>query len=68
MVTLKAEVVADLGRATSQDGPKLGLSRDQVQLMEIAVEARAIPELMTPPGRTNRTKFRPRCSKPGSSR
>jgi ATP-dependent DNA helicase RecG len=46
------------GPSVSQVGTKLGLSRDQVQVLEIATEPRAMPELMKPSGRTNRTKFR----------
>ncbi|MCC6747123.1 MAG: putative DNA binding domain-containing protein [Deltaproteobacteria bacterium] len=56
-VTFRAEVVAG---ATPRDqaGTKLGLSRDQVQVLELAAESRTLPELMAPSGRTNRTKFR----------
>ncbi len=56
-VAFQAEVVA---RAFSGDqaGTKLGLSRDQVQVLELAVEPRTLPELMVPSGRSNRTKFR----------
>ena len=56
-VTFRAEVVAGApGR--DQAGTKLGLSRDQVQVLELTEEPRALPELMAPSGRTNRTKFR----------
>lgn len=44
MVTLKAELVADLGRAASQDGPKLGPSWDQVQVLGFAVEFKPLPK------------------------
>ncbi|MCC7383262.1 MAG: putative DNA binding domain-containing protein [Deltaproteobacteria bacterium] len=56
-VCFKAEVVAG-ARAGDQAGTKLGLSRAQVQVLELAVEPRVLPELMAPSGRTNRTKFR----------
>lgn len=56
-VTFKAEVVAG-APSRDQVGTKLGLSRDQVQVLEFAVEPRTLPELMAPSGRTNRTKFR----------
>lgn len=60
-VTFKAEVVAgaeDLVPVGHQVGTKLGLSRDQVQVRELACEHAIITELMAPSGRTNRTKFR----------
>lgn len=41
-----------------QVGTKLGLSRDQAQALERTGEPRTLPELIAPPGRTNRTKFR----------
>jgi ATP-dependent DNA helicase RecG len=56
-VTFKAEVVAG-APSRDQAGTKLGLSRDQAQVLELAEEPRTLPELMTPSGRTNRTKFR----------
>jgi predicted HTH transcriptional regulator len=57
-VTFKAEVVADLGRAPSQVGPKSVLSAAQVQVLEIASVARSLPELMAPSGVKNKTRFR----------
>jgi len=57
-VTFKAEVVADLGRAQSQVGPKSVLSAAQVQVLEIASVARSLPELMAPSGVKNKTRFR----------
>jgi predicted HTH transcriptional regulator len=57
-VTFKAEVVADLGRALSQVGPKSVLSAAQVQVLEIASVARSLPELMAPSGVKNKTRFR----------
>lgn len=56
-VAFEAEVVAG-ARSRDQAGTKSGLSRDQVQVLEIAVEPRTLPELMAPSGRSNRTKFR----------
>ncbi len=56
-VTFKAEVVTG-APSRDQAGTKLGLSRDQVQVLELAGEPRTLPELMAPSGRTNRTKFR----------
>lgn len=56
-VTFKADVVAGAPR-WDQAGTKLGLSRDQVQVLESASESMALPDLMAPSGRTNRTKFR----------
>lgn len=56
-VTFRAEIVAG-GPSWDQVGTKLGLSRDQAQILEITEEERTLPELMAPSGRTNRTKFR----------
>lgn len=56
-VTFKAEVVAG-APSRDQVGTKLGLSWDQVQLLELTEESRTLPELMVPSGRTNRSKFR----------
>lgn len=36
----------------------MGLSRDQVQVLELACEPRPLPDLMVPSGRSNRTRFR----------
>jgi ATP-dependent DNA helicase RecG len=57
-VTFFAEVVADMGRAVSHAGPMLVLSSDQVQVLDLAQEARSLPELMTPSGPKNKTRFR----------
>lgn len=60
-MTFKAEIVAGAGDSVPggpQVGTKLGLSRDQVQVLELAGEPATLPELMVPSGRTNRTKFR----------
>jgi ATP-dependent DNA helicase RecG len=60
-VRFAVEVVAmsaDLVPEGDQAGTKLGLSRDQVEVLALATQAKALPELMTPSGRTNRTKFR----------
>jgi ATP-dependent DNA helicase RecG len=57
-VTFKAEVVADIGRAPSQVGPKSVLSAAQVQVIEIAALSLSLPELMAPSGLKNKTRFR----------
>jgi ATP-dependent DNA helicase RecG len=60
-VRFGVEVVAmsaDLVPEGDQAGTKLGLSRDQVEVLALATQAKALPELMAPSGRTNRTKFR----------
>ena len=46
------------GPSRDQVGTKQGLSRDQVQVLELATIPRSLQELMEPSGRTNRTKFR----------
>jgi ATP-dependent DNA helicase RecG len=56
-VTFKAEVAVG-APSRDQAGTKLGLSQDQVQLLGLASKSSTLPELMTPFGRTNRTKFR----------
>ncbi len=63
-VTFKAEVVADLGRAPSQVGPKSVLSAAQVQVLEIAHIPRGMPELMAPSGPKNKTRFRDKVVAP----
>lgn len=60
-VTFKAEVVVgtqDLVPDRHQVGTKLALSQYQVEVLELADFPRALPELMVPSGRTDRTKFR----------
>ncbi|HEX4417819.1 MAG TPA: hypothetical protein VH165_07965, partial [Kofleriaceae bacterium] len=57
-VTFKAEVVANMGRTVSHVGPMSVLSPAQVEVLEIAGELRAMPELMTPSGLKNKTRFR----------
>jgi ATP-dependent DNA helicase RecG len=60
-VTFKAAVVAgagDLVPGGHQVGTKSALSPYQVQVLELADVPRALAELMTPSGRTDRTKFR----------
>jgi len=47
-----------------QAGTKLGLSGDQVEILRNCMEDKAITELMTIVGRTNRTKFRDQVLKP----
>ena len=65
-VTFRAAVgpVAATGPSRDQAGTKLGLSRDQAQVLEIANVPRSIQELMAPSGRTNRTKFRDQVLRP----
>ena len=60
-VTFLAEVVAgtrDLVPVGHQAGTMSALSRDQVEVLELADVPRALAELMVPSGRTDRTKFR----------
>jgi ATP-dependent DNA helicase RecG len=57
-VTLLAEVVAgtrDLVPVGHPAGIKSALSRDQVEVLELAAVSRALAELMVPSGRTGRT-------------
>lgn len=65
-VTFKAAVAAQAAKASSRDqaGTKLGLSRDQAQVLEMASVPRSLQELMEPSGRTNRTKFRDQVLSP----
>jgi ATP-dependent DNA helicase RecG len=57
-VTFKVDVVADLGRASSQGGPKSVLSAVQVQVLEVASVPRRLAELMALSGVKNKTRFR----------
>ena len=59
-VTFRAAVGPEGTEGPSRDqaGTKLGLSQDQVQVLELAATPRSLQELMEPSGRTNRTKFR----------
>ncbi|MCC7168810.1 MAG: hypothetical protein IT459_00040 [Planctomycetes bacterium] len=60
-VTFKAEIVAavtNLVPGRHQVGTKSALSPNQVEVLELAVDPRALAELMIPSGRTDRTKFR----------
>lgn len=56
-VVFRAAVVAE-APSWHQEGTKLALSRDQVQVLEMAEIPAALPTLMKPSGRTDRTKFR----------
>ena len=64
VVTFRAALVAGgaAGTATSksgdQVGTKLGLSRDQVEILRLCRKERSLIELMSAIGRQNRTKFR----------
>jgi ATP-dependent DNA helicase RecG len=62
-VAFKAEVIAGVP-SRDQAGTKLGLSRDQAQVLELAAEASTLPRLMAPSGRSNRTKFRDQVLNP----
>lgn len=60
-VTFKAEIIAavtNLVPGRHQVGTKSALSPNQVEVLELAVDPRALAELMIPSGRTDRTKFR----------
>ena len=59
-VTFRVAVVPEAAQGPSRDqvGTKSGLSQEQLQVLESAEIPKAIPELMIPSGRTNRTKFR----------
>jgi ATP-dependent DNA helicase RecG len=59
-VTFRVTVGPEPAKGPSRDqvGTKQGLSRDQVEVLEIASVSRTLQELMKPSGRTNRTKFR----------
>ena len=46
------------GEVVEQAGTRLGLSRDQVEILQNCVLEKAIGELMSLLGRSNRTKFR----------
>lgn len=50
--------------STPQVGTKLGLSRDQVQILDKCLQDSQIGELMALAGRTNRTKFRDQVLSP----
>lgn len=58
-VTFEAEVVAGgLGHNRPQAGPKPVLSASQVEVLKVAGEPRALPELMAASGLKNKTRFR----------
>ena len=48
----------------NQVGTKLALSAHQVQVLEMAGVPQALPALMAPSGRTDRTKFRNQVLRP----
>lgn len=52
------------GQAGDQVGTKLGLSRDQVEILRKSESDQAIGDLMEVLGRSNRTKFRDQVLKP----
>jgi ATP-dependent DNA helicase RecG len=62
-VTFRAAIGPGL-RLGDQAGTKLGLSGDQVQVLEEARDTRSIADLMEVAGRSNRTKFRDQVLRP----
>jgi ATP-dependent DNA helicase RecG len=54
----QASTKAKTDQVNDQAGTKLGLSRDQVEIMERAINEAPIVDLMGIAGRSNRTKFR----------
>ena len=57
-------VLPDTPKDTGGVGTKLGLSRDQVQIIRNLLNDKAITDLMELLGRTNRTKFRDQVLNP----
>ena len=67
VVTFRAQIGSTPqveGPSRDQVGTKSGLSRHQVQVLEEALEPRAIGDLMELCGRSNRTKFRDQVIRP----
>ncbi len=62
-VTFRAQIGPEAG-LTPHAGLKSGLSRDQVQVLESAVDPRPLADLMAVSGRSSRTKFRNAVIKP----
>ena len=67
----KAELGQSLGQARTKPGPsrdqvgtRLGLSREQVEILHKCLEPRSLKELIASAGRSNRTKFRDRFIRP----
>lgn len=56
--------VTTIWRPTGQVGTKLGLSRDQVEIIRKCMKPQAIMEIMELTGRTNRTKLRDQVLRP----
>jgi len=52
------------GKVAEQVGTRLGLSRDQVEILRNCASEKAIGELMSLIGRANRTKFRNQVLRP----
>ena len=52
------------GKVTEQVGTRSGLSRDQVEILHNCLSEKAISDLMTVVGRSNRTKFRNQVLRP----
>ena len=63
-VIFRPAALPDKAKVTGEVGTKLGLSEDQVQIIQNLVEDKAITELMNLIGRRNRTKFRDQALRP----
>src|SRR3990167_1605917 len=65
IVTFWAQIGPEAkGASREQVGTKSGLSREQVEVLNICREEKSLLEIMTPTGRKNRTKFSERFIKP----
>ena len=61
---VRAQTEVQSAEATDQAGTKLGLSWDQVEILEKCLHDSPISELLAMAGRTNRTKFRDQVLNP----
>ncbi len=61
---VRAQAGAQPAEATEQVGTKLGLSRDQVEILKKCLHDSPISEMLAVAGRTNRTKFRDQVLNP----
>ena len=61
---VRVQVGSQPAEATQQVGTKLGLSRDQVEILKKCLHASPISEMLVVAGRTNRTKFRDQVLNP----
>ena len=62
--SLTDSFVTTIWRPAGQVGTKLGLSRDQVEILRKCMKPQAIKEIMELTGRTNRTKLRDQVLRP----